>query len=72
MPRVFAADQTWTNSNSTLLWSDASNWTSAIPGSGDNVILPFTIPAGGPTITLGAGSLANSLSIKNAYTLTAW
>mgnify|MGYP000940722718 CR=1 FL=1 len=70
MPRVFAADQTWTNSNSTLLWSDAANWTSAIPGSGDNVILPFTIPAGSPTITLGAGSLANSLSFKNAYTFS--
>ena len=69
MPRVYAADQTWTGA-SDQLWSTSTNWTTGAPGSGDNVILPLTIPSGGSTITLGASSLASSLSLMNAYTLT--
>ncbi|MBK8036101.1 MAG: autotransporter-associated beta strand repeat-containing protein [Verrucomicrobiaceae bacterium] len=69
MPRVYAADQTWTGATDQL-WSTSTNWTTGAPGSGDNVILPLTIPSGGSTITLGASSLANSLSLMNAYTLT--
>ena len=69
MPRVFAADQTWTGTTDQL-WSTSTNWTTATPGSGDDVIFPLIIPSGGSTITLGAGSLANSLSFKNNYTLS--
>lgn len=69
MPRVYAADQTWTG-NTNQLWSTSTNWTTAVPSSADNVILPWVIPSGGSLITLGAGSLANSLSFKNAYSLT--
>jgi autotransporter-associated beta strand protein len=69
MPRVFAADQTWTGTTDQL-WSTSTNWTTATPGSGDNVIFPLIIPSGGSTITLGVGSLANALSFKNAYTLS--
>jgi len=69
MPRVFAADQTWTGATDQS-WGVSTNWTAATPGSGDDVIFPFTIPSGGSTITLGAGSLANALSFKNAYTFS--
>ncbi|MFN7562655.1 MAG: autotransporter-associated beta strand repeat-containing protein, partial [Prosthecobacter sp.] len=70
MPRAFAVDQIWTNAGLDALWSTSGNWTTAVPGSGDNVFLPVIIPVGGSTLTLGAGSLANALSFKNNYTLT--
>jgi autotransporter-associated beta strand protein len=70
MPRIFAANQTWTNGNSTLLWSDPLNWSIGTPGSGDDLIFGTPIPGGSPTITLGAGSLANSLWFRNNYFLT--
>jgi len=69
MPRVLAADQTWTGATDQL-WSTSTNWTTASPGSADDVIFPLVIPSGGSIITLGTGSLANSLSFKNNYTLT--
>lgn len=69
MPRTFAADQTWTGATDQL-WSTSTNWTTATPGSADDVIFPLAIPSGGSVITLGTGSLANSLSFRNNYTLT--
>ena len=67
-PQLFA-DQTWTNGTADLQWATSGNWTSAVPLSTDNVIFGTPI-SGGSTITLGAGSVANSLSFKDRYTLT--
>jgi autotransporter-associated beta strand protein len=66
-----AVDQTWTNGAANLLWSDGGNWTSGAPTVADNVILTSPIPGGLPTITLGMGSLANLLTVRDNYRLTA-
>ena len=66
-----AVDQTWTNGAANLLWSDGGNWTAGAPTVADNVILTSPIPGGLPTITLGMGSLANLLTVRDNYRLTA-
>jgi len=73
---LLGADATWTAGSSTdLLWSTAGNWDVGVPTLASDVILPDPIPnpgsLGNPNvITLGAGSLANSLSFFAPYTLT--
>lgn len=72
-----AANVTWSAGSGTdLLWNTASNWSSAVaPISTDDLIFPGVIPNPGilsspQIITLGTGSLANSLRFSNSYTLT--
>lgn len=76
VPQARATDQIW-NAGSSLdfLWSTIANWSAGGPGSGDNVFFNRPIPNPGlllnpSIITLGSGSVANSLTIKDNYTLT--
>jgi hypothetical protein len=57
-----------------LLWSTSGNWDVGIPTLSSDVIFSDPVPnpgsLGNPNvITLGAGSLANSLSFSTSYTL---
>ena len=72
-----AATVTWSAGSTTdLLWNTSGNWSSAAaPIATDDLIFVSPIPNPGALsnpqiITLGAGSVANSLSFKNNYTLT--
>jgi autotransporter-associated beta strand protein len=72
-----AATNNWTAGSATdLLWNTTGNWSSAAaPIFTDDLIFLGIIPNPGALtnpqiITLGAGSLANSLSFKNNYTLS--
>jgi autotransporter-associated beta strand protein len=70
-----SADTTWTAGSATdLLWSTSGNWDVGIPTLSSDVIFSDPVPnpgsLGNPNvITLGAGSLANSLSFSTSYTL---
>ncbi|TDU64030.1 putative secreted protein with PEP-CTERM sorting signal [Prosthecobacter fusiformis] len=64
---LMALDVTWTGATN-LQWDEAGNWTpAAAPTATDNVTFNVGTPQ---EITLNVGSLANSLSFKDAYTLT--
>lgn len=66
----------WTaDSNANFNWATASNWSTGVPTGADDVLFPAPVPNPGlllnpQTINLGAGSLANSLSFKDSYSLT--
>jgi autotransporter-associated beta strand protein len=74
--RLSAVDNPWTaGSGADFLWNNGANWSGGIPTSTSDVIFPKPIPNPGSllnpqTITLGAGSTANSLSFFAPYTLT--
>ncbi len=51
-------------------WADGTNWSSGVPGAGDDAIFGTPVPLATPGITLAAGSLANSLSFLDSYSLT--
>ena len=72
-----AANVSWSAGSGTdLLWNTASNWSGSVaPTSTDDLNFPGVIPNPGillspQIITLGTGSLANSLRFSNSYTLT--
>ena len=71
-----AAVVTWTASITDLNWGTAANWDAGVPVAGSDVLLPTPIPNPSSTwanpeiISLSAGSVANSLTFKDAYTLT--
>ncbi len=51
-------------------WADSGNWSTGLPGLADDVVFGTPAPVTGSVITLGAGSLANSLWIHDNYTFT--
>lgn len=65
-----ATVNTW--QGTTASWDTGSNWSTTVtPLATDDVVLPNGIPSGGASITLTAGGeVANSLTIKNNYSLT--
>ena len=63
-----AATITWTGTTDAT-WSTATNWSAGVPTGADDAIFGSPIPGTGGTLTLGAGSLANSLSFRENYTL---
>ena len=65
---VAAADNTWTGATDAA-WDTAGNWSAGVPGTGSDAIFGAPVPLSGSTIALGAGSLANSLSFLDNYTL---
>lgn len=71
-----AADITWTaGSNSNFNWATAANWSAGVPTLADNVFFLSPVPNPGSlplpgVVSLGAGSLAGSLSFKDNYTLS--
>ncbi|MCX6857048.1 MAG: autotransporter-associated beta strand repeat-containing protein, partial [Verrucomicrobia bacterium] len=71
-----AANVNWTAGSSTNLnWAVGNNWDLGLPTAADDVFLgsPIPNPASLPTpgtLTLGAGSVANSLWLRGNYTLT--
>jgi autotransporter-associated beta strand protein len=74
---VQAATVTWTaGSGADFLWSQILNWSGGVlPAASDDVIFATPLPNPGVlpnpnVITLGAGSIANSLELQNSYTLT--
>src|SRR5687768_10403788 len=72
-PSANAATVTWGGGNATSPhWDQPSNWDLGFePGPGDDAIFPSPIPAPpGATIVLGAGESANSLTFRDAYTLS--
>lgn len=67
----------WTAASSTdFNWGTAANWSGGLlPSLADEVLMPLAIPNPGTLanpqwLTLGAGSLANSLWLQNNYTLS--
>ncbi|MCB1207669.1 MAG: autotransporter-associated beta strand repeat-containing protein [Verrucomicrobiales bacterium] len=73
---LLGADVTWTaGSSSDLLWSTSGNWDVGVPTLTSDVFLPKPVPNPGSLtnpqiITLGGGSVANSLTFFAPYTLT--
>ncbi len=71
-----AVDNDWTAGSSLdFLWSTIANWSLGLPTGAQDLRFLRPIPNPGAllnpeTITLGAGSLGNSLSFKGNYTLT--
>src|SRR5688572_18738582 len=63
------AQTAWTNGGGTANWIDATNWDNGEPTDATDATLPTPIPAGGTTIALTPGRLANSLTADAAYTL---
>ena len=65
----------WTaNSSVDFNWNTAANWNPGVPTLTDDVLFNFAVPNPGALpnpsqITLGAGSLANSLSFAGGYQL---
>ena len=66
----------WTSGSSTdLNWVTPGNWSTGLPLASDDVIFGTPIPNPGSlaspgTITLGAGTVANSLRLRDNYTLS--
>jgi len=53
------------------VWDNLNNWTlGTVPVATDDVIFPTPIPGTGGTITLATGDVAQSLTFRDAYTLT--
>ena len=68
---VSAVPLIWDNSDNDQIWLNANNWDgSIIPLTTSDVELPKPIPGASGILTLGAGSVANSLSFFAPYTLT--
>jgi autotransporter-associated beta strand protein len=64
-----AATTAWTGASGTT-WSAGGNWSTGVPTGADDAVFGSLIPTSGASITLAAGSLANSLSFDNNYTLS--
>src|SRR5436190_23749077 len=59
-----AAVNSW-NGTTDALWDTPTNWSALLaPVATDDVIFNTPVPLTGPTITLGAGDLANSLTFR--------
>lgn len=68
---VSAVPLIWDNSDNDQFWANLNNWDgSIVPIDTSDVELPKPIPGGSGILTLGAGSVANSLSFFAPYTLT--
>ena len=68
---VSAVPLIWDNSDNDQVWLNANNWDgSIIPLATSDVELPKPIPGVSGILTLGGGSVANSLSFFAPYTLT--
>lgn len=52
------------------IWDNIDNWLAGIPTATSDAIFPTPIPATGGAITLVNGDLANSLTFRDAYTLS--
>lgn len=63
-----AATLTWTGATDAT-WNTATNWSGGVPTAADDAVFGLLIPPTGASISLGAGSLANSLRFSNDYTL---
>ncbi len=63
-----AATLTWTGTTDAT-WNTATNWSGGVPTAADDAVFGTLIPPTGASITLAAGSLANSLLLSNDYTL---
>ncbi len=61
-----AATLTWTGTADTN-WSNAANWIGGVPTAADDAVFGLSSPA---TVNLAGGSLANSLSFLDNYTLS--
>jgi len=76
VPAARGATIDWSaGSSSDFLWSNATNWAGGVPTATDDAVFVSPIPNPGTLpnsniILLGASSVANSLSFKNAYTLS--
>ncbi|MDZ7615930.1 MAG: autotransporter-associated beta strand repeat-containing protein, partial [Patescibacteria group bacterium] len=69
-PRTVSAQNTWTGLTDAN-WSIAGNWSGgSVPISTDNVVFATPVPGTGAAITLGSGSVANSVWIQDDYTFT--
>jgi len=63
--QVHAGTKTWTNGNSTGIWSDGANWSpSGAPGSGDDVVFNSTSTA---NASIDANFSIKSLTIASTY-----
>ena len=76
VPAARGATIEWSaGSSSDLVWGNVLNWAGGVPTVADDAVFVSPIPNPGslpnPHIVLvGAASVANSLSLKNAYTLS--
>ncbi len=61
------AQELWTG-NIDNDWSKAGNWSGGVPDAGDDVIFGTPVPGTGALISLGSGSVANSLWVQDDYT----
>ncbi len=62
------AATSWTGATDAT-WNTGTNWSSGVPTGADDAIFGSPIPGSGAAITLGGGSLANSLRFSDSYTL---
>lgn len=75
MAPILQGQVEWTaNSVVDFTWNNAANWNPGVPTLTDDVFFGFTVPNPGALpnpsqITLGAGSLANSLHFAGSYQL---
>src|SRR5438552_18673379 len=66
-----AVTRTWDDGGGDAHWSTANNWNpNGVPGSGDPLLFPTSIPNLISTITLASGETALSLTFNNNYTLS--
>ncbi|HYE17253.1 MAG TPA: hypothetical protein VEA69_02355 [Tepidisphaeraceae bacterium] len=68
-PVASAAPITWTGLDGDQNWATPGNWDAGTPTGADDATLPTPIPPNGGTINVAGGSVANSLTINDAYTL---